>query len=97
MRFLPIFLNSSRTRPVFWNCRCRSSSISIDMTYNRRRLDEAINKMTGGGLKLSNRQQAHGSEGPPSFATRHTWPIVDDAEALENREVQEPPQGAGCG
>src|SRR3954463_10957263 len=41
------------------------SSIAIDMTYDKKRLDEAINKIAGSGLKPSEIiQRGSGSEGP---------------------------------
>src|SRR5919202_2452480 len=47
------------------------SSISVDMTYDRKRLDQAINKITGDGLKPSEIVQgASGSGGPTELRYR---------------------------
>lgn len=47
------------------------SSIAIDMTYDRKRLDEALNKITGGGLKPSDIiDTPDGSQGPPEVRYR---------------------------
>lgn len=63
------------------------SSISIDMTYDRRRLDEAINKMTGGGLKPSEIiQQGNGSGGPTELRYQAHVAFSTMQEALDNLE-----------
>lgn len=63
------------------------SSISIDMTYDRRRLDEAINKMTGGGLKPSEIiNQGNGSGGPTELRYQAHVAFSTMAEALDNLE-----------
>jgi len=63
------------------------SSISIDMTYDRRRLDEAINKMTGGGLKPSEIiNTGTGSEGPTELRYQAHVAFSTMQEALENLE-----------
>jgi hypothetical protein len=63
------------------------SSISIDMTYDRRRLDEAINKMTGGGLKPSEIiNQGNGSGGPTELRYQAHVAFSTMNEALENLE-----------
>ncbi len=63
------------------------SSISIDMTYDRRRLDEAINKMTGGGLKPSEIiNQGNGSGGPTELRYQAHVAFSTMQEALENLE-----------
>jgi len=63
------------------------SSISIDMTYDRRRLDEAINKMTGGGLKPSEIiNTGTGSEGPTELRYQAHVAFSTMREALENLE-----------
>ncbi len=63
------------------------SSISIDMTYDRRRLDEAINKMTGGGLKPSEIiNTGSGGEGPTELRYQAHVAFSTMQEALENLE-----------
>jgi len=63
------------------------SSISIDMTYDRRRLDEAVNKMTGGGLKASEIiNQSSGSGGPTELRYQAHVAFSTMQEALENLE-----------
>ncbi|MGE3957693.1 MAG: VWA domain-containing protein [Vicinamibacterales bacterium] len=63
------------------------SSISIDMTYDRRRLDEAINKMTGGGLKPSEIiNQGNGSSGPTELRYQAHVAFSTMSEALDNLE-----------
>ena len=48
-----------------------TSSIAIDLTYDRKRLDEAAEKITGGGLRPSEIiQQGSGSEGPEEVMYR---------------------------
>ncbi len=51
------------------------SSISIDMTYDRKRLDEAIKKIAGSGLKPSEIINARHRDPKvrPNFATTRTW------------------------
>jgi VWFA-related protein len=47
------------------------SSIAIDMTYDRKRLDEALNKIAGNGLKPSDIIDVpQGSQGPPEVRYR---------------------------
>jgi VWFA-related protein len=47
------------------------SSLAIDMTYDRKRLDEAINKISGSGLKPSDIiDTPDGSQGPPEVRYR---------------------------
>ncbi len=63
------------------------SSISIDMTYDRKRLDEAINKMTGGGLKPSEIiNTGTGGEGPTELRYQAHVAFSTMQEALENLE-----------
>jgi VWFA-related protein len=63
------------------------SSISIDMTYDRRRLDEAVNKMTGGGLKPSEIiNQGNGSGGPTELRYQAHVAFSTMQEALDNLE-----------
>jgi VWFA-related protein len=63
------------------------SSISIDMTYDRRRLDEAINKMTGSGLKPSEIiNTGSGSEGPTELRYQAHVAFSTMQEALDNLE-----------
>ena len=63
------------------------SSISIDMTYDRKRLDEAIEKMAGSGLKPSEIiKRGTGSEGPTEL--RHNAHVSFSVmrEAMANLE-----------
>jgi VWFA-related protein len=69
-----------------------TSSIAIDMTYDRKRMDEAINKISGSALKPSEIiQGGQGSEGPSelryrahvAFATAND--IVQSLEKVQNR------------
>ncbi len=63
------------------------SSISIDMTYDRKRLDEAVNKMTGGGLKPSEIiNQGNGSGGPTELRYQAHVAFSTMQEALDNLE-----------
>jgi VWFA-related protein len=68
------------------------SSIAIDMTYDRNRLDEAIKKMTGNELKPSDIIQGpSGAEGPSevryrahvAFSTVHD--VLNELEKVHNR------------
>jgi VWFA-related protein len=69
-----------------------TSSIAIDLTYDRKRLDEAIKKMSGGALKPSEIIQAsNGPNGPAelryrahvAFAT--AYDVVRNLEKIHNR------------
>jgi VWFA-related protein len=69
-----------------------TSSIAIDLTYDRKRLDEAIKKMTGGALKPNEIIEAPNSPNGPSelryrahvaFAT--AYDIVGNLEKIHNR------------
>jgi VWFA-related protein len=69
-----------------------TSSIAIDMTYDRKRMDEAINKIAGSALKPSEIIEApQGAEGPSelryrthvAFAT--AYDIVRNLEKVQNR------------
>jgi VWFA-related protein len=69
-----------------------TSSIAIDLTYDRKRLDEAIKKMSGGALKPSEIIQAsNGPNGPSelryrahvAFAT--AYDVVRNLEKIHNR------------
>jgi VWFA-related protein len=63
------------------------SSISIDMTYDRNRLDEAIKKMTGDGLKPSEIINGpSGSQGPTELRHRAHVAFSTMSEALNNLE-----------
>jgi VWFA-related protein len=63
------------------------SSIAIDMTYDRRRVDEAINKIHGDGLKPSEIiNSASGSEGPTELRHRANVAFSTMREALQNLE-----------
>lgn len=69
-----------------------TSSIAVDMTYDRKRLDEAIARVTGGGLSPSEIiETIGGSHGPPevrhrahvAFAT--AYEILQKLEQVHNR------------
>jgi VWFA-related protein len=63
------------------------SSIAQDMTYDRKRLDEAINKMTGDGLKPSEIiNTGSGSEGPTELKYRAHVAFSTMLEGLNNLE-----------
>jgi len=63
------------------------SSISIDMTYDRNRLEDAIKKMTGDGLKPSDViNGASGAGGPSELRHRAHVAFSTMAEALTNLE-----------
>src|SRR3954466_7508485 len=63
------------------------SSIAIDMTYDRKRLDEAINKIAGSGLKPSEIiNRGTGSEGPPELRYNAHVSFSTMREALDNLE-----------
>src|SRR5690606_33243557 len=68
------------------------SSIEIDLTYDRRRMDEAINKISGSGLRPS--EIIEGPQGPngPSelryrahVAFRTAYDIVNNLAQVQNR------------
>ena len=65
-----------------------SSSISIAMTYDKARLDEAIKKMTGGELKPSEiiNGSSGGSGGPTEIRYRAHVAMSTMREALDNLE-----------
>ena len=63
------------------------SSISIDMTYDRRRLDDAVKKVAGDGLKPSEIiNTGSGSEGPTELRHRAHVAFSTMLEALNNLE-----------
>ena len=63
------------------------SSISVDMTYDKKRLDEAIKKIHGDGLKPSEIiQRAGGSEGPTELRHRAHVAFSTMLEGLANLE-----------
>jgi VWFA-related protein len=63
------------------------SSIAIDMTYDRKRLDEAINKIAGSGLKPSELiQRGTGSEGPTELRYNAHVAFSTMLEGLNNLE-----------
>ncbi len=63
------------------------SSISVDMTYDKKRLDEAIKKIHGDGLKPSEIiQRAGGSEGPTELRHRAHVAFSTMMEGLANLE-----------
>ena len=68
------------------------SSIAIDMTYDRKRLDEAINKISGNGLKpYEIIETPDGSQGPPEVRYRAhvafstAYDILKNLEQVHNR------------
>jgi VWFA-related protein len=68
------------------------ASIEIPLTYDRRRLDEALKKVTGGGLQPNEiLQSPDGSQGPPEIRYRaHTamstvYDILKGLEQVHNR------------
>ena len=63
------------------------TSISVDLTYDRKRLDEAINKMTGDGLKPSDIiNGSSGTQGPVEVRYRAHVAFSTMEEALTNLE-----------
>src|SRR5688500_3454459 len=63
------------------------SSISVDMTYDRKRLEDAIKKIHGDGLKPSEIiQRGSGSEGPTELRHRAHVAFSTMLEALNNLE-----------
>lgn len=63
------------------------SSIAIDMTYDRKRLDEAINKIAGNGLKPSDIiGGAEGAEGPSEVRYRAHVAFSTAADIVQNLE-----------
>ena len=63
------------------------SSIAIDMTYDRKRLDEAINKISGSGLKPSEIiETPDGSQGPPEVRYRAHVAFSTAYEVLQKME-----------
>jgi VWFA-related protein len=68
------------------------SSIAIDMTYDRKRLDEAINKISGSGLKPDEIiSTPDGSQGPPEVRYRAhvafstAYDVLEKMEQVHNR------------
>src|SRR5258708_20115797 len=68
------------------------SSIGIDMTYDRKRLDEAINKISGSGLKPDEIiSTPEGSQGPPEVRYRAhvafstAYDVLQKLEQVHNR------------
>jgi VWFA-related protein len=68
------------------------SSIAIEMTYDRKRLDEAMHKITGGGLMPSEIiSTPDGSQGPPEVRFRahvafsSAYEILQKLEQVHNR------------
>jgi VWFA-related protein len=63
------------------------SSLSVDMTYDRKRLDDAIKKITGDGLKPSDIiNGASGPQGPSELRHRAHVSFSTMNEALKNLE-----------
>jgi VWFA-related protein len=68
------------------------SSIAIDMTYDRKRLDEAISKISGAGLKPNEIiETPDGSQGPPEVRYRAhvafstAYDVLQKLEQVHNR------------
>ena len=68
------------------------SSIAIDMTYDRKRLDEAISKISGAGLKPTEIiETPDGAQGPPEVRYRAhvafstAYDILNNLEQVHNR------------
>lgn len=68
------------------------ASIEIPLTYDRRRLDEALKKVTGGGMRPQDiLDQPDGAQGPPELRYRaHTamstvYDILKSLESVHNR------------
>jgi VWFA-related protein len=68
------------------------SSLAIDMTYDRKRLDEAINKISGAGLKPDEIiETPEGSQGPPEVRYRAhvafstAYDVLHNLEQVHNR------------
>jgi VWFA-related protein len=62
-----------------------TSSISIDLTYDRSRIDEAIKKMTGGGLKPTEIIQGpESSQGPTEVRYRANVAFSTAYELMQN-------------
>jgi VWFA-related protein len=68
------------------------SSIAIDLTYDRKRLDEAIKKITGSGLKPSEILEVpEGADGPPEVKYRANvafstaYDLLKTLEQVHNR------------
>jgi VWFA-related protein len=63
------------------------SSIAIDMTYDRKRLDEAINKISGAGLKPNEIiETPDGQQGPPEVRYRAHVAFSTAYEVLQKME-----------
>ena len=69
-----------------------TSSIAIDLTYDRKRMDEAIKKMTGGALKPSDIiESGQGPNGPTELRYRAhvafstAYDMVNNLEKIHNR------------
>jgi VWFA-related protein len=63
------------------------SSIAVDMTYDKKRLDEAINKIAGNGLKPSDIiDTPSGSQGPPEVRYRAHVAFSTVNDILKNLE-----------
>jgi VWFA-related protein len=64
-----------------------TSSIAIDMTYDRRRLDDAIGRLTGGGLTpVEIIESASGSRGPQELRHRAQVAFTTMRDTLRNLE-----------
>ena len=76
-----------------------TSSISIDLTYDRALLDDAINRISGNGLKPTRDHQGAGRAGRPDRAALPRARRVHDGEPVdaEPREAAQPPQGCPLG
>jgi len=68
------------------------SSIAVDLTYDRKRLDEAINKISGAGLKPEEIiETPDGAQGPPEVRYRAhvafstAYDVLNNLEQVHNR------------
>jgi VWFA-related protein len=68
------------------------SSLAVDMTYDRKRLDEAINKISGAGLKPDEIiETPDGAQGPPEVRYRAhvafstAYDVLNNLEQVHNR------------
>jgi len=63
------------------------SSLAIDLTYDRKRLDEALNKISGAGLKPSDIiETPEGQQGPPEVRYRAHVAFSTAYDTLKNLE-----------
>ncbi len=64
------------------------SAIAIDLTYDKRRLDEAVKKVTGNGLRPSDiLDMPHGPSGPPEISYRVRVAFATAMEIMRKLEA----------